>query len=115
MYKSYCQKEKLTDAAEYVITTCANETISGQMFFYPEDISRRIMTPDEFEMYSDELCLIISKYNSVCDVYSEPGGIIDINLGWNYCPLYEPLQEEQEFDINRVIKSPLESLSNMQN
>ena len=101
-------EKRIIDAAEYVIVTCADDTISGQMYFYPDEIPENIMNKYEFVRYSNEICSVIFKYKSVCDVFTEPDGAIDINLGWDYCPHYEPISSDIGFEENREIKNPLE-------
>jgi len=101
---------KLEKAAEYIIQTSANETLSGNYYFYPEDMPKEILPPRQFAQYKSSIMDIMREYEAVAEVELGDHGCIDVLMYLDYCPNYERDKEEEangEYPPDRIILDPL--------
>ena len=101
-------KAKLEKAAEYIITTSARETTSGNYITHPDDIPAEIITADLYEKHLSDIVEIMLEYDAVAEADIGADGSIDTLMFLSYCPNYIPLAgEEDEYPDDRIIPDPL--------
>lgn len=102
-------KNKLENAARYIIETSAQETTSGNYITYTGDIPEEIISPKLFSKHIQDIAGIVQEYEAVLDIIVGDGSI-DVVMGLDYCPNFEPdADERDEYPDDREILDPLKT------